>query len=145
MNVLDYIAHETERQSGTVREALGMRSALSILAIREYPMTETVIKRISMEITGNGEYRKVPAVFNQGMPAVNARLVPPLMFQLCVAVNDRTIFWNSRNHKADIITKEFLAIHPFADGNGRVGSLLWNWLRGSLSNPEPMPYFFGEN
>lgn len=33
-------------------------------------------------------------------------------------------------------------IHPFRDGNGRTGSILWNWLRGTLANPADAPDFW---
>lgn len=33
-------------------------------------------------------------------------------------------------------------IHPFVDGNGRTGSILWNWLRGTLSEPANAPWFW---
>lgn len=35
--------------------------------------------------------------------------------------------------------REFEEVHPFGDGNGRVGSILFNWLQDSLGSPKFPP------
>ena len=39
---------------------------------------------------------------------------------------------------------EYEQVHPFVDGNGRTGQILYNWLAGSLGEPEWAPNFFGD-
>lgn len=43
---------------------------------------------------------------------------------------------------ADEWYRNFEEIHPFLDGNGRVGSLLWNLHRGSLGRLQTPPDFW---
>lgn len=61
-----------------------------------------------------------------------------------VDVPSRDALFDNPRDIADFVTREFLLIHPFADGNGLVGSLVWNFINGTIEKPEPMPYFFGQ-
>ena len=41
--------------------------------------------------------------------------------------------------------RQFLVIHPFVDGNGRTALVLYNWLLGTLDDPQKYPDYFGES
>lgn len=152
MYINHYIAHETERQSGTMSEAAGMARAWQYMYDSRFDeLTEddliTCVYLIN-DITG---YRNTPVFFRNGGHAVNHLSIPRAMEALVSAINEPGIFTERRINPGvtvtditpDTITKEFLDIHPFADGNGRVASLLWNRLNKTLNCPNPMPYFFG--
>lgn len=39
--------------------------------------------------------------------------------------------------------KRYEDLHPHSDGNGRAGNLIWNYLMGTMDNPEYPPDFWG--
>lgn len=82
-------------------------------------------------------FRVGPAVFPSGGTANDHELIVPnltRMFDLLDADTD-----------TDQFVKAFLDVHPFRDGNGRTAWVLYNWLRGTLGQPDPLPDYYGGN
>jgi hypothetical protein len=91
----------------------------------------------------NDGYRRTPVTFASGGSAAAADLVPRAMEGLIAHVGSvRVPATTPFEVGADEWVKAFLDIHPFADGNGRVAWVLFNWLWGMLDNPLPLPEFY---
>lgn len=76
-------------------------------------------------------------------------LVPRSIENLCEEWNSGLIVEGT--HKAiegpvspaALLYYKFEEIHPFRDGNGRTGKILYNFVRGTLTKPEFPPDFYG--
>ena len=102
--------------------------ALAMLREEDLPLVERVIKQAHRILLGGtsyesktpGEYRKVAVFVGQHVPPT-AQYIPTLM-------QDLERFINSDTYppliKAGIAHVQFETIHPFLDGNGRIGRLL---------------------
>jgi hypothetical protein len=147
VNYREYIHHECVRQHVGLAEEQGMLSAAmalgllpDMLDVTVGTLTEPLVLEVAamVEPRNAGGYRRVPVTFDQGVPAIAAELVPRQM--------ERLIENAGSLHEIEFC-KAFLDIHPFEDGNGRVASLIYNWMRGVGRRDglefEPLPYFYG--
>lgn len=126
-----------------VREVVNYQNALdlgiSIYIENDYPLTTSLLKSIHEKILYNsrrvsrfpGEFRKNQNWIGRGNGGnENAEYILPIAARVPELMGNLEKFINEPNNKfhpllmAGIIHAQFESIHPFLDGNGRVGRLL---------------------
>ncbi len=158
--VLAYEAHEgkqniSEEKKDDIREIINYRMAMQEaekMINQGIPLSERVLRaaheKLMQGVRGEnkapGIYRKIPVwIGSDQTNQESARFVPIQAQNINHAM---TLFSNYMNHNNDhddlikvaILHAEFEAIHPFLDGNGRVGRLfipLYLWQKGLLVTP----------
>ena len=136
-NLLD----ESTPKKADAREVLNYRAALNEATKRMrdegLPLSQRLIKathRVLMDgVRGRnkdpGDYRRIPNwIGPEGCPIEQARFIPPGADQ----IDDVMANWEAYIHadtpdrlvQLAIVHAEFEAIHPFLDGNGRLGRLM---------------------
>ena len=139
----DVLAHEVEARTHelpadvaeTVNYVRAMRIGLSLLD--ELPLSGRLIRRVHEELMAGvrgqerspGEFRKTQNwIGPAGCTLETAAFVPPAPDDLPAAVRDFEVFLNGSDDPplvlAGLAHAQFETIHPFLDGNGRVGRLL---------------------
>lgn len=127
------IAREVEKQQDTPMHVAWLALAIecarddSHIDIYNIISWHSILDNVPI---GKRNFRSTPAVFNQGMPALKAELIESAMQNLIEAKDD---LWPRE------FVREFLLIHPFSDGNGRVAFILWNALNGTLNKLQSLP------
>lgn len=139
----DVLAHEVEaRVTGvhadiaeTINHVRAMHLGLNLL--NELPLSGRLIRRVHEELMRSvrgqernpGEFRKTQNwIGPEGCTLETATFVPPSPGDLSDAVRDIEVFLNGSDDPplvlAGLAHAQFETIHPFHDGNGRIGRLL---------------------
>ena len=139
---------EVQRYLEATRLASELTESLPITARLMLQVHEVLLRGVRGEEKNPGEFRQSPVwVGPAGATANNAPFVPPLPVHLPELLSDWERFVNDDGRRmpaliqAALMHYQFETIHPFLDGNGRIGRLLINLLlvdRGRL----PMPLLY---
>ncbi len=153
----DLLLFETEEAPGAplddVTEVSCYVSAMNygLERLKDFPMSLRLIREIHAQLMNNarggnkmpGEFRTSQNWIGGSRPG-NARFVPPPPEQLMESLSAFEIFLHDEKVKLPALVKAALAhvqfetIHPFLDGNGRLGRLLITFIlcmEGVLKEP----------
>ena len=133
-HLIRFIAEECERQRVGPERVADMYDAWMHMCMvskrSELPLTLGLIEALGDFVEpfkNRGGFRNVP-VYIGGSAKLNASLVWPALSNLILA-------WNEGRINPQVFYEEYEEIHPFVDGNGRTGKILFNYLNGTLENP----------
>ena len=146
-SIVSYCAEEVHRQGRTPHQVSYMvdawLDAVQEFPNKKYPSLEdiqawgtTIEPESNPYVDGLGYWNSFRAV--QVFVGDHVPVRPEFVY---IAMED----WYNRlpELSPEQAYREFEEIHPFVDGNGRVGKIIFNWLNGSLLSPEWPPNFWG--
>ncbi len=131
---------ESERKKKDINEIINYRRALDlgVKSLDTWPLSENLIKKLHATLlkSGRGE-NKAPGEFRKiqvfiGIPGADiseATYIPPNANEIVPLFSNLEKYLNSTDEKDNLVQiaiahYQFEAIHPFLDGNGRVGRLI---------------------
>ena len=168
-SLVDLINAETKKEYAIPAEIREVRNYIKALhyglnRVKELPVSLRLIKEIHRVLlhdvrggsSSTGEFRRVQNwIGTPGMEIHDADFVPPPVPEMTKALNEFELYYNNRAKNEPVLIKcgllhaQFETIHPFLDGNGRIGRLLITFYlceQGVL--PDPLlylSYYFKKN
>jgi hypothetical protein len=141
--IIAYCAEEVRRQGDTAWHVWRMYDAW-LFALEEEgknyrgtaddvatPLTKALIEELGRMVDEINEmgFRKTAIFISDGYTSVEKAPALDIDWRMNKLISNQ---WSMTS--IDFYA-EFEEIHPFSDGNGRVGKILYNWHRGSLMDP----------
>jgi Fic family protein len=131
---------ETETKKKDINEIINYRRALDlgVRSLGTLPLSENLIKKLHATLLKSGRgQNKAPGEFRKiqvyiGLPGADiseATYIPPSANEVIPLFSNLEKYLNSNEEKDSLVQiaiahYQFEAIHPFLDGNGRVGRLI---------------------
>jgi hypothetical protein len=138
LNVVRFCAIECEMQMSGERSVGWMVEAWCYAQRAQRPIVVDDVLRLGVLVepgeNANG-YRQVGVRVGWDVKP-GWRLVPRQMENLLEAQDRLT---------PEEFFFQYEEVHPFRDGNGRTGQVLYNWLKGTLHDPDWAPNFWGDD
>lgn len=131
---------EDNSKEQDIKEIINYRTAIQVAVqlLKERPIGENFIKKLHSILLNSvrgankdrGNFRRIPVFIGEpGANIENANYIPPDSSELPGLISNWEKYINSEN-EPDVLVQsaiahyQFEAIHPFLDGNGRIGRLL---------------------
>jgi Fic/DOC family len=138
LRVLKFIGGQVFRQDRDARYVEPMAKAWAVAS--KAPWTVDTVLEIGAHVeplVNRGGFRTMPVT-------VNGNVIDAVRIRERVSELMDMASWGQNKEyglKADEFYQEFERIHPFRDGNGRVGAILYNMLLERMSDPIDPPEF----
>lgn len=165
VDVLDTEIHEDSKKRNEIADVVNYVHAMryGLKRLNELPLSLRLIREIHSRLINNtrgsdrnpGEFRNTQNwIGPAGCTLKNASYVPPTVPNMNTALGDLEIFFHEEDFippliKIALIHAQFETIHPFLDGNGRMGRLLITfWLCHQQILKQPLlylSYYFKKN
>jgi len=163
LNIVKFCAEECERQRSGEMSVYDMINAWShaqhrylFKMIDKGALTVDAIEQIGKivePIDNRNGFRKVPIGVSNGFDWIEKakwERVPELLTLLIESYYKGILYSPEYSNPLSINAEdefyfEYENIHPFVDGNGRSGKILYNYLNGTLDNPIMPPNFWGSS
>lgn len=137
--IVTFCAEEVERQGRGPVQVAWMVEAWMYAAARTFRGAEDPTRRLLQMLGHLVERENNKETWRQFNVRVGRHVCPNV-----AEVPDLMVRWirNLRAMTPEEAYKELMEIHPFVDGNGRVGKIVYNALKGTLDKPQMPPNFF---